>query len=176
MTKVYLRALALGDVDNTFRWHNDAGLYEHLVSPYRHVSRLSEEEWLRKKMAYSNAEMQFAICLAENDRHIGNIHLRGIDWVSRFAETGVFIGEPEFWSKGCGSEAMMLLLRHAYRDLNLRRIWLTVFADNQRAVRSYEKCGFVTEGRLRKHAYKNGEYKDLFLMAVNIDELPEGQV
>lgn len=174
--KVYLRTLALGDLENTLKWHNDPVLYEYLVSPFRHISRISEEEWLRKKMAYSQTEMQFAICLVDGDRHIGNIHLRGIDWVSRFAETGVFIGESEFWSHGYGRDAMILLLRHAHRDLGLRRIWLTVFADNARAVRSYEKCGFVTEGRLRKHAYKQGEFKDLLFMGVNIDELPEGQI
>lgn len=176
MATVYLRPLELGDLDRTFRWHSDPGLYEMLVSPFRYVSRISEEEWLRKKMQFSNAEIQLAICLKDGNQHIGNIHLRNVDWVSRTAETGVFIGEAENWSKGYGREAMRLILRHAFNDLGLQRVWLTVFADNQRAIRSYEKCGFVVEGTLRKHAFKCGELKDLVYMGINVADPGAGWV
>lgn len=170
MGTVYLRALEPADLDRTWKWHNDPSLYGWLVSPFRHVSRLSEEEWLRKKMSYSQSEIQLAICLEEGNCHIGNIHLRNIDWISRHAETGIFIGDAEHWSKGYGEQAMRLLLRHAFNDLGLHRVWLTVFDDNQRAIRSYEKCGFVVEGKLRKHAYKQGELKDLVYMGINVGD------
>jgi RimJ/RimL family protein N-acetyltransferase len=170
MGTVYLRPLELTDLDRTFRWHNDPKLYELLVSPFRHVSRTAEEEWIRKKMQFSNAELQLAICLTEGQEHIGNIHLRNIDWMSRTAETGVFIGESKYWSKGYGGQAMRLLLRHAFNDLGLLRVWLTVFDDNVRAIRSYEKCGFVVEGTLRKHAFKLGRFKNLVYMGINVDD------
>lgn len=170
MGTVYLRPLDLADLDRTFRWHSDPGLYEMLVSPFRYVSRTSEEEWLRKKMQFSNTEIQLAICLTEGNQHIGNIHLRNIAWVSRTAETGVFIGEAEHWSKGYGQQAMRLLLRHAFNDLGLLRVWLTVFDDNLRAIRSYEKCGFIVEGRLRQHAFKCGKFKDLIYMGINVSD------
>ena len=51
-------------------------------------------------------------------------------------------------------------------DLGLRRLYLTVLEDNHRAIRAYEKCGFVAEGRLRKHAYKRGEFRDLIFMGI----------
>jgi RimJ/RimL family protein N-acetyltransferase len=176
MENVYLRALELSDLEKTWKWHNDSGLYQMLVAPFRYVSRTAEEEWIRRKMAYSQTEFQLAICLKENNQHIGNINLRNIDLVSRLAEVGIFITEPEHWSKGYGQEAMRLLLRHAFDDLGLRRVYLTVFEDNHRAIRSYEKCGFVVEGRLRKHAYKCGQFKDLIFMGICVGDPGYGTV
>ena len=65
---------------------------------------------------------------------------------------------------------MTLLLRHGFRTLNLNRVYLRVHADNKRAIRTYEKVGFVHEGKLRQAVYKNGKYKDVLLMSVLHDE------
>lgn len=170
MENVYLRALDLPDVDRTWKWHNDSRLYEMLVSPFRHVSRAAEEEWLRRKAAYSQTEIQLAICLREGDQHIGNVHLTNIDWISRHAGVGIFIGEEEHWSKGYGQQAMRLILRHAFHDLGLRRVYLTVLDDNPRAIRTYEKCGFIVEGKLRKHTYKRGQFRDLIFMGICVGD------
>jgi RimJ/RimL family protein N-acetyltransferase len=166
MEDVYLRALELADLDRTRKWHNDPRLYDTLVRPFRYVSQAAEEEWLRTKVAYSQTEIQLAICLKEGDRHIGNIHLTDIDWVSRHGSLGLFIGETEYQSKGYGPQAVRLMLRHAFTDLGLHRVYLVVLDDNPRATRVYEKCGFVIEGRLRQHAYKRGQFRDLILMGI----------
>jgi diamine N-acetyltransferase len=174
MADVYLRALEPADVERTWKWHNDPGLYEMLVSPFRYVSRAAEEEWIRRKAAYSQTEVQLAICLREGDRHIGNIHLTDIDWVVRHAGVGIFIGEEEHWSKGYGQQALRLILRHAFNDLGLHRVHLVVLDGNDRAIRAYEKCGFVVEGRLRQHAFKQGKFRDLILMGICVDDPGRG--
>ena len=63
------------------------------------------------------------------------------------------IGDKHQWNKGLGTEAMELLLKHGFETLNLHRIYLKVFADNNGAIRSYEKAGFVHEARLREVAF-----------------------
>ncbi len=166
MEDVYLRALEPADLDRTQKWHNDPRLYDTLVSPFRYVSQAAEQEWLRTKAAYSRTEIQLAICLRKDDRHIGNIHLTDIDWVSRHGHLGVFIGQTQDQSKGYGQQAVCLMLGHAFADLGLHRVYLTVLDDNPRAIRVYEKCGFVIEGRLRQHAYKRGQFRDLILMGI----------
>ncbi|MCJ7435442.1 MAG: GNAT family N-acetyltransferase, partial [Anaerolineales bacterium] len=70
------------------------------------------------------------------------------------------------WNQGLGTEAMTLLLRIGFETLNLNRIFLRVYADNSRAVRSYEKAGFILEGTLRQAVYKKGRYEDLHIMSV----------
>jgi len=97
---------------------------------------------------------------------IGNCGLMLFDWRIRMAEAGIFIGEKRLWNQGYGSGAMTLLLRHAFETLNLNRISLHVYETNLRAIRSYEKVGFIHEGRLRQAEYQDGRYVDVVLMSV----------
>ena len=59
---------------------------------------------------------------------------------------------------------MTLLLRHAFDDLDLRRVQLQVFAHNERAIRCYENAGFQREGTLRATRYVDGSPRDVVLM------------
>ena len=173
MEEVYLRALEAADLDRTWKWHNDPRLYDTLVSPFRYVSQAAEEEWIRTRVAYSQTEIRLAICLKEGERHIGNIQLTDIDWVVRHGYLGMFIGEPQYQSNGHGQQALRLMLHHAFGDLGLHRVYLTVLDDNPRAIRVYEKCGFAVEGRLRQHTYKGGQFRDLILMGICVGD-PSG--
>ena len=67
--------------------------------------------------------------------------------------------------QGIGTALLEAVLDLADNWLMLRRVELEVYADNQRAVRLYEKFGFETEGRKREAAVKNGTYVDLRVMA-----------
>lgn len=163
---VYLRSLEMEDLARIHRWHNDAELYESLVPPYRFVSAAAVEQWLRKRTTYSTDEVALAICLSGNSDHIGNIYLRSINWVARHAVLSMFIGDPAHQSKGYGQAAIRLVMRHAFENLGLFRLCLKVMADNERAIRAYEKCGFQVEGRLRRHAYKDGQFKDVLFMGI----------
>lgn len=163
---VYLRCLEPDDLERTYKWHNDPKLYESLGGVFRYVSRASEEEWLRKASSYSANEVSLAICLTNGGRHIGNVYLRNIDWVSRRAELHIFIGEPNERSNGYGTAAVNQVLQHAFQDLGLHRVYLFVLEDNKPAIRTYEKCGFAVEGRLRQHAFKGGAFKDVVVMGI----------
>ena len=163
---VQLRALESTDVERTHAWHNDPTLYDTLTSAFRWVSRGAEEEWLHKKGAYATDQVNLAICLREDSRHIGNIYLSNIDWVCRHAELALLIGEVEHRGRGYGQAALRLLIEHASSDLGLQRLYLFVLADNAAAVRVYEKCDFQKEGILRRHAFKNGAFHDIAVMGL----------
>lgn len=169
---VFLRSLELDDVEIIYRWHNDAELYNSLLNPFRSVSLAVVEEWLRKKQSYSSNEINWAICLMNNSLHIGNIYLRNIDWISRHGELNIFIGDSEQRSKGYGRAAVSLLIEYALQDLGLQRLYLSVLADNIPAIKMYEKCGFKTEGKLRKHAFKDGQFKDVLIMGLCVSNVP----
>ena len=61
---------------------------------------------------------------------------------------------------------MIQLVEFGFVRLNLRRIHLQAIASNTAALRSYEKAGFVVEGRLRDHAWVRGAYEDIVVMGV----------
>lgn len=113
-----------------------------------------------------------------DDQAIGFISLGGINWVHGSAWVGIGIGDPAFWSKGYGTEAMQLLLHYAFDELNLYRVSLNVFEYNERAVRSYIKSGFVVEGRARRMFVREGRRWDFIYMGILRDEWasqPAGQ-
>jgi RimJ/RimL family protein N-acetyltransferase len=171
MELVYFRALELDDLDRTFKWHNDQDLYRTLGGSFRYTSRATEEEWLRKMAAFSNQEVNLAVCLTETSQHIGNIYLRNINWTARNGEVHLFIGEVGDRSKGCGQAAMRLIARHAFQQLGLLRLYGFIIGDNHPSIRMLEKCGWVVEGTLRKHTFKDGHFKDVLVMGICASDL-----
>jgi len=83
------------------------------------------------------------------------------------AKLGIAIGSAPHHGRGMGSEAIRLLIDFAFTDLNLNRVYLDVIADNFRAIRAYQKCGFQHEGVMRDHYFIDGRYIDAWMMAIN---------
>jgi len=102
---------------------------------------------------------------AEN-RHIGFIHLWWVIWAQADAFIAIGIGEPELRGKGYGTDAMRVLVRYAFHELNLHRVSLRVLAENARAIRAYEKTGFVIEGRERGADSRDGQRTDIIWMGL----------
>lgn len=161
-----LRALEPADLDRLHAWHNDPDLYASLGGVFRFVSRSVEEEWLRRRSAASDTEINLAICLRRTGEHIGNLYLRDIDWVHRHGRIEMFIGPRRYRGRGFGTDALRQFVRYVFETLGLHRLYLFVLADHRAAIRAYEKCGFVTEGRLRAHVYKSGAYRDMLVMGL----------
>jgi RimJ/RimL family protein N-acetyltransferase len=80
--------------------------------------------------------------IAINGKTIGHISLskRRGNWY----ETQIIIGEKEYWSKGFGTEAINLIIKKA-KTLNIHKIYLEVRPNNLRAIKSYEKSGFISK-------------------------------
>lgn len=112
----------------------------------------------------------FSIKTLEDDQLIGNCSLFGIDNKNRSAEIGILIGEAGYRDKGFGTDATRVLLRFAFNEVNLNRVYLRVFDYNGRAIRSYEKVGFVQEGRERQAIWRENTYHDVHLMAILREE------
>ena len=106
----------------------------------------------------------FAIRTLADDRLIGLIGLYVISWPHRDASLGIQIGERTDWGKGYGTDALRVLLRYAFDELNLHRISLSMLEGNERAMRSYEKCGFRYEGRERQAwAYDGRRWDEIYM-------------
>jgi RimJ/RimL family protein N-acetyltransferase len=99
-------------------------------------------------------------------RFIGHIRLHELSWRDRRARMAIGIYDRRFWSRGYGGEALRLLLRYAFEELALHRVDLLVLDYNRRAIRSYEKCGFVREGILRQSALVDGVWHSDVLMSI----------
>lgn len=165
--RVRLRAPERCDLPRFQEWLNDpevtAGLL--VVLP---LSLSDEEAWFESMRQRPPSEHALVIEVRQGDEWVmvGNCGFHSIDWRSRSGEVGIFIGEKSFWNQGYGSDVMRLLLRHGFNTLNLNRVCLDVEETNPRAIRAYEKVGFVHEGRRRQAIFKDGKYIDLLQMSV----------
>jgi RimJ/RimL family protein N-acetyltransferase len=146
------------------KWDHDSEYQRQLnLSPARCVSSVSMKKWFEKEP--SEAAL-FSIRERQEGKVIGFVELDGYEWSARTAWVGIAIGEAEYRGKGYGTEAMNLLLKFAFRALNLHRVNLNVFDFNKRAIRSYEKSGFHYEGTSRECIYKEDQRWDVLNMGI----------
>ncbi len=140
----------------------------------RYISLGLEEQWYERLLESTGqmppGRLHFVIEAIDSAQPIGVISLENINWCDRASEVGIIVGDQAYWGKGYGTDAMRVLLRVGFDWYNLHRIDLRVIADNERAIRSYEKCGYQHEGRMREAMFVGGEHKDVLLMSILEDE------
>lgn len=145
--RVKLRPIAPADVKQLIIWSQDPEVSRFLEGDY--PDDFQEAEAWYRKIKSDRQNKRWAI-LTKDDRLIGDVELDHIAWRSREAEMRICIGDRRFWNKGYGTDVVLTVCRHAFNDLSLNEIYLRVFTENVRAIRCYEKAGFVKEGRIRR--------------------------
>lgn len=150
------------------RWRRNSEYQRLLDTEPPHLwSAKNIKEWFEKDLEKNVPdEYFFTIHTLDSDQLIGFVALHGICWHQRDAWVGIGIGEPEYWGKGYGTDAMRLALGYAFMELSLERVTLGVFASNPRAIRSYEKAGFKLEGVERQIVLRDGEKGDILDMGI----------
>ncbi len=166
---VYLRPIEVEDAPHFVEWLNDSEVRCYLARNFPPLNLGRELEWIENLYKDRNS-VTFGVVLKESDKLIGSTGFGNVDWRNRRAGFGIVIGDKTEWSKGTGTEATKLVVRYGFDTLNLNRIFLHVFDHNPRAMRAYEKAGFVREGVLRQDRYVNGAYRDAIVMGILREE------
>jgi len=148
-------------------WMNDPEVTEHLTARYPLAA--SDEFWLAGSGPITFSLVRLAIETKDGE-HIGGINLHQIDAENRNAGLGIIIGATASWDRGYGGDAIVTLLRFAFEEMNLHRVWLTVLATHERGIACYRRCGFREEARLRRHVFRHGRYLDFVTMGLLRDE------
>ncbi len=163
--RVYLRALEIDDYISLNKWRKDEEIFQFYRSAVRFSSSINEKNWVEQRINDKN-NVTCAICLKENDSFIGCTFLNDIDLVNRSARGGTFIGDRDSFGKGLGFEARMLILKHAFFDWGLERVWAHIHVSNHASIKMHEKCGYIVEGVLRSASFKHGRFEDCVTLAV----------
>ncbi len=163
--KVYLRPLdKKTDLESVQRWINNPEVRLYLNNVYP-LTVMQEEQWF-DNLGKKDNDIIVAVVAVVDNRLIGVMGLHNIDWISRTAVTGAFIGEKEFRNKGYGTEAKMLLLDYAFNTLNLRKVCSEVIAFNKRSIAYSQKCGYQVECIRPRQYFRQGRYWDQIFLAV----------
>lgn len=123
---VTLRPVTDADLRDNYIWNNDPEVRQ-LNPP---AGRMSNYH---------------AYAIDAGGKHIGTCFMMNI--TGDTGELAIEIGDKQYWGKGYGAEAVRALTQH-WLSNGLQRIWLKVLPSNTRAIRCYQKCGFVPAGRL----------------------------
>ena len=165
-----LRELGRGDLPALNRWRADREVVENLGGNYRFVGEEVDARWFENYLANRATNVRLAICAAGADGRpreiVGAVYLLGIEPINRCAEYAIWIGEAAHRGQGAGELATREILRHAFGDLNLNRVYLTVVSGNARARAFYARLGFVEEGVMRQAVFKEGRYCDVVMMSM----------
>lgn len=164
-----LRELRREDIPILNGWRNDRDVVRTLGANFAFVGPEVDQLWFDAYLKSRDKNVRLAI-VDDDGELVGCSYLLGISWIHRSAEFAIMIGAKERWQRGIGGNATRATLAHAFRDLNLNRVWLHVNADNARAIRLYEQAGFRHEGTLRAAAFKDGQYADVQVMAILANE------
>lgn len=148
--KVVLREKRLSDASDDYAWRSDGELARYdaakpLTASFSDYLSLYSEE-----MNYPSPSRRSLAIEDLSGRHIGNIMFYSIDRLRGEAELGITIGGSELWSRGYGTDAVQAALRHVFSDLRLKRVYLKTLDWNHRALRCFEKAGFVRYGAMRR--------------------------
>lgn len=162
--KIYLAPISSEDSETLFAWINERELVT-FNSSYKPVHKANHNIWFESIIKKPDVII-FGIKRVEDDKLIGSCQLNNLNLISRNAELQIRIASDSDRGRGFGSDAVQLLLKFAFADLNLNKVYLHVFSTNKRAVKAYEKCGFRHEGELKQQAFINGSYLDIAVMAV----------
>ena len=159
---ICLRRITDADTDKIIRWRNMPHVVEWFI--YRaEVTRADHEKWLAEQVGTGRVE-QFIITVKDGNREIGSQYFTHIDPEAGSAEFGIFIGEPDALGKNYGTEVLQLALKYAFEEMHLREVTLRALAHNERAIRSYENCGFTICPELTQEAVLDGVKRRIVFM------------
>ena len=157
---VRLRKVSTEDLERFTRWMEDAEVRRHFSG---RAQSASPTPLLPAPGSRPAANVARAI-ESYDGRLLGWVELRDVNWRRRSGELRICLGERDTWGCGYGSAALQLFLDLAFNEWHMTSIHLRVATWNERAIRSYERCGFRRTGRLRAGGRERDGLQDLWLM------------
>lgn len=158
---ITLRPIELSDTDYIVKWRNSDFVKQRMIN--KELSKEMHVNWFRTKVMTGDV-VQFIIEFDNNP--VGTVFLKDIDRNNQNAEFGIFIGEKTATNKGIGAVAAKRIISLGFSELKLHKIFLRVLADNQAAIKCYEKAGFSYEGTAKEMVYLDGSYVDVVFMSI----------
>jgi len=146
------------DIAYKVKWFNDPDVNKTLfITEKLELNR--SLEWFEKSR--NDASRRDFVIESKEGKPIGIMAFVHIDAVNQTTECYCAIGDKEYWGKGIGTEAHLLLADWGFKNLGLHKIWADIRADNAAIIKVTERLGFKVEGTLREEKYLNSKRIDV---------------
>ena len=158
---VRLRQLKTEDANGMLEWMHDPDITRAFCFNANDKNRETVLEFIQSAETepVNDGTVHYSIT-DETNEYLGTISLKRIDMVAKKAEYAISLRKCA-WGRGIAFQATREILRRAFEEFGLERIYLNVLSDNEKAIHLYERCGFTYEGEFRRHLFLRGEYKTL---------------
>ncbi|WP_395051756.1 GNAT family N-acetyltransferase [Flavobacterium sp.] len=158
---IYLRALEPNDLEFVYAMENDQSIWEvsNTQTPY---SRFLVKQYLENAQQdiYEAKQLRLAICQDQDFPPLGLIDLFDFDPKNNRAGVGIVIQGNENRKQNIGSEALELLIRYSFFNLNLHQLYANIGTENEASIALFTKFGFQKIGTKKDWTLVNGVYKD----------------
>lgn len=160
-----LRELRREDLKIINLWRHSRDLIDLLGATYRFINDEVEVKWYENYL--NNRDTTIRASVIDNTGELlGLVSLTNIDRFNQSAFFHIMIGDESKRGLGIGTFAITEILSHAFLDMNLNRVELSVLESNAPALALYKKMGFKSEGIKRQAVFKNGEFVNLIRMSI----------
>ncbi len=156
-----LRKLEEKDADGMLEWMCDPEIQKNFRFIAENKTRQDMLNFIKEAeiRPVEGKSIHYAV-VDENDEYLGTVSLKNVNMTAKNAEFAISL-RRKAQGRGIGTAASKELLRLAFEQFGMERVYLNVLPENQKAIRLYEKIGFIYEGEFRKHLFFRGEYRSL---------------
>lgn len=162
------RELSAKDIPTINKWRQPE-LASHIGGTFRYIDLAVEEMWYQNYLQNRHTTVRIVVA-DDNDVPIALASLTNIDHQNQIAQIHLMVGDPHRRGQGIGAYAGLLAVKHAFMDLNLNKLEAKALITNTQAISMNKNAGFVEEGVLRKHVFKDGEFVDVVLLGLLKEE------
>jgi RimJ/RimL family protein N-acetyltransferase len=152
------------------KWTHDPDFMRSLspqpIQPLSPTQLRKKYEAIEKEAEESKKLFYFTIRRREDDRLVGFARLYWVDWPNGNSSIELGIGNPDDRGRGYGNEALQMLLKYAFSELNLYRLSAWIAEYNQAALGLFRKSGFVEEVRRRQALNRYGQRWDVIHLGI----------
>ncbi len=157
--RLYLSPISLSDAEVYHRWYHDPQIYGHLRDLSFYCSLEDYRAWL-ESLAGDEQQRIFSLYYLPEDKLIGNLGFKYIDFENRSAEMWWVIGESQYWGRGLGSEAYLLLARYGFAGLGFHSLVAEHNVENPASLKNALKGGARFLGTRRQCKWVQGQWID----------------
>lgn len=154
--------LSVEHLADVMTWVNDREVMQYFANRQTDVSEQEEKRYLEMLIASKNDR---AWSVYDGDDYVGQTSINQIYWPARNGRVFLVVRKA-MQHKGYGTAMLRTLIRLAWEELDLHKLWLIVRKDNRAAQATYLKQGFDFEGVLRDEYHVGGRFHDMVRMAV----------
>lgn len=159
---IALRDVRHGDREMIRNWRNSPDVAKHMYSDH-HITPEEHGRWFVRIMNDATCRYWVIIC---DGVDVGLADIYDLDERNRRGYWAFYVANPSVRGKGVGSFVEYSVMRYAFDELGLNKLYCEVLAFNTQVVNMHKSFGFQQEGILREHIFKGGQPFDIVVLAI----------